>query len=119
MHLRSVELQMPDRAGAVEFLTDLWGLMAAGTRGDTTYLRPTAARHYAIAVTRGPTRAVVSATLIGSRDEVEGVRKRAEKAGLKWRSEPLTLTPSPQLIGLVRKSQELAAAQTGDAEGES
>ena len=83
MHLRSVELQMPDRAGAVEFLTDLWGLMAAGTRGDTTYLRPTAARHYAIAVTQGPARAVVSATLIGTRDEVEGVRKRAEKAGLK------------------------------------
>ena len=83
MHLRSVELQMPNRSEGVEFLTGLWGLVDVGTRGDTTYLRPTAARHYAIAVTQGPARAVISATLIGSRAEVEAVRKRAEKAGLR------------------------------------
>jgi CRISPR-associated protein Csb1 len=41
----------------------------------------------------------------------------AEKAGLTWRKEPLVLKPSPQLIALVKKSQELAAQQAGDAEG--
>lgn len=41
----------------------------------------------------------------------------AENVGLKWRDKPLKLTPSPQLIALVRKSQELAVAQSGDEEG--
>ncbi|AHF93672.1 CRISPR-associated protein, GSU0053 family [Opitutaceae bacterium TAV1] len=40
----------------------------------------------------------------------------AEALGLKWRKEPLKLTPSPQLITLLRRSQELAA--TGAAETE-
>lgn len=83
MHLRSVELQMPDRAAAVEFLKGPWGLVDAGTRNGTTYLRATAARHYAIAVTEGPARAVVSATFVGSRAEIEATRDRVRKAGLK------------------------------------
>lgn len=83
MHLRSVELQMPDRAVAVEFLNGPWGLIDAGTRNGTTYLRATAARHYAIAVSEGPGRAVLSATFIGTREEIETVCKRVEKAGLK------------------------------------
>jgi 2,3-dihydroxy-p-cumate/2,3-dihydroxybenzoate 3,4-dioxygenase len=83
MHLRSVELQMPDRAAAVEFLKGPWGLAEVGTRNDTTYLRGTAARHYAIAVSGGPVAAVISATLIGSRTEIEAVHKRVLKAGLK------------------------------------
>lgn len=41
----------------------------------------------------------------------------AEALGLKWRKEPLKLTPSPQLVALLRKSQELAAA-AGAAETE-
>lgn len=40
----------------------------------------------------------------------------AEAVGLKWRKEPLKLTPSPQLLALLRRSQELAA--TGVAETE-
>ena len=84
MHLRSVELEMPNRAAAVEFLTGPWGLAAVATRRDTTYLRGTGAHHYAIAVTEGPTRAVLSATLIGTRTEVEAVWERVRKAGLKY-----------------------------------
>ncbi len=41
----------------------------------------------------------------------------AEKLGLHWRTEPLVLTPAPQLVELVTKSQELAAtaaASEGD-----
>jgi CRISPR-associated protein Csb1 len=42
----------------------------------------------------------------------------AEAVGLKWRKKPLELKPSPQLVQLVKKSQELAAAQGGgDEEG--
>jgi 2,3-dihydroxy-p-cumate/2,3-dihydroxybenzoate 3,4-dioxygenase len=83
MHLRSVELQMPSRAAAVEFLKEPWGLVDVGTRHDTTYLRGTAGFQYVIAVTEGPTRAVLSATLTGTRAEVEAVWDRTRKAGLK------------------------------------
>ena len=83
MHLRSVELQVTDRAAAVSFLTGPWGLVEVGTRGNTTYLRGTAARQYAIAVTSGPASAVISATFIGARAEVEATRDRVGKAGLK------------------------------------
>lgn len=41
----------------------------------------------------------------------------AESVGLKWRKKPLELKPSPQLVQLVRKSQELAAAQGVEEEG--
>ena len=83
MRLRSVELQMPNRAAAADFLKEPWGLVDAGTRGDTTYLRGTAPLHYVIAVTEGPARAVVSATIIGSRKEIEAAWDRVRKAGLK------------------------------------
>lgn len=36
--------------------------------------------------------------------------KAAQAVGLQWREEPLRLEASPQLVGLVRKSQELEAA---------
>lgn len=39
----------------------------------------------------------------------------AEAAGLVWRKDPLKLKPSEQLVALLKKSQELAAA-TGDGE---
>ncbi len=37
----------------------------------------------------------------------------AEKAGLKWRGETITLTPAPHLVALLKRSQEIAAG-TGD-----
>jgi CRISPR-associated protein Csb1 len=40
----------------------------------------------------------------------------AEKLGLRWRKEPLVLKPAPQLVELVKKSQELAAASGGDVD---
>ena len=38
MYLRSVELQMPNRQEAVDFLKSPWGLVEVDTRGSTTYL---------------------------------------------------------------------------------
>jgi CRISPR-associated protein Csb1 len=40
--------------------------------------------------------------------------KGAVKLGLPWETEAITLTPSPELIALVKKSQELAAVEGGD-----
>ena len=82
MRLRSVELEMPARAAAVEFLTGPWGLLDAGTRGDTSYLRATADHAYAIAVKEAPRSALVSVTFSGTRAEVERVYERVWKSGL-------------------------------------
>lgn len=43
--------------------------------------------------------------------------KAAVKLGLPWEMKPIPLTPSPELIALVKKSQELAAVEGGE-EGE-
>jgi CRISPR-associated protein Csb1 len=40
----------------------------------------------------------------------------AAAVGLTWRNEPLRLTPAPQLIELVKRSQALSAAEEGEAE---
>lgn len=40
----------------------------------------------------------------------------ADALGLKWRKEPLLLKPSPQLVALLRRSQEISAATTSEAE---
>jgi len=42
--------------------------------------------------------------------------ERAEARGLVWRKEALRLEPSPQLVDLVRTSQEIAAAQGTEGE---
>jgi CRISPR-associated protein Csb1 len=43
--------------------------------------------------------------------------KVAKDAGLPWMDQELTLTPSPELVALVKKSQDLAAAAGGAEEG--
>lgn len=83
MRIRSVELEMPNRAAAAQFLQDPWGLIDAGTRGDTTYLRATSDQAYAIAVKEAPKSAMISATFEGSKAEVEAVYARVQNSGLK------------------------------------
>ncbi len=45
--------------------------------------------------------------------------EEAKKAGLPWMDQEMVLSPSPQLVALVRDSQELSAAVKGNSEGES
>jgi len=90
MRLRSVELELPDRAAAVEFLKDPWGLMEAGTRGATTYLRGTGDHPYIVAVTEAPGAAMAAATFSGSAAEIEALYARAKASGLphgEWTGE--------------------------------
>lgn len=42
----------------------------------------------------------------------------AEKQGLVWQKEPVKLTPSPNLVALLKKSQEIAAKTYGEGSGE-
>ena len=38
----------------------------------------------------------------------------AEKLGLIWQKEPVTLTPSPNLVALLKRSQDIAAKTPAD-----
>ncbi len=80
MRLRSVELELPQPDAAAKFLTGAWGLLDAGQRGKTTFLRGTADHGYIISLTEAPMSGVASVTFSASREEVEGVAQRA-KAG--------------------------------------
>lgn len=42
----------------------------------------------------------------------------AEKVGLKWNREPITLRPAPHLIALLKRSQEIAASAGADSKTE-
>jgi 2,3-dihydroxy-p-cumate/2,3-dihydroxybenzoate 3,4-dioxygenase len=83
MQLRSVELVMPERATAVEFLKKPWGLSEVATRGNTTYLRGTGAHHYCVAVIEGEKRGIASATLVGTRAEIEQAWERVQSSRLR------------------------------------
>ena len=83
MHLRSVELQMPNRQEAVDFLKSPWGLVEVETRDSTTYLRGADNFHYVLAITEGAEKLVKSATLIGTMDEVQASFERVKAAGLQ------------------------------------
>ena len=42
----------------------------------------------------------------------------AELAGLRWNTEPITLKPTPELVELVKRSQEEAAKEKGEGKSE-
>ena len=85
MHLRSVELQVPDRRAAVDFLKSPWGLLDTepGTPGNVSYLRGTSAHSYVMAVCEGARGLMQSVTFAGSLDEVRAVWQRVQSAGLR------------------------------------
>ncbi len=82
MHLRSIELEMPNSAAAAAFFRSPWGLLDAGTRNGTTYLRGTEAHAYIVAVKDAATSAFASATFSGTKAEVEALYAAVKKAGL-------------------------------------
>jgi 2,3-dihydroxy-p-cumate/2,3-dihydroxybenzoate 3,4-dioxygenase len=81
MRLRSVELEVPDREAAVRFLRDTWGLLDAGERAGTSYLRGTEDLSYIVSVTQASAPAIAAVTFSGSRPELDRIRKRASAAG--------------------------------------
>ena len=85
MRLRSVELEMPQAEVAARFLTEAWGLLDAGKRGNTTFLRGTGDHGYILSVSEAATSAIASVTFSGSGEEVEGVAQRAKAANVAHR----------------------------------
>jgi 2,3-dihydroxy-p-cumate/2,3-dihydroxybenzoate 3,4-dioxygenase len=82
MRLRSVELEMPQADAAVKFLTDSWGLLGAGVRGKTAFMRGTGDHAYIISATEAATPGIASVTFSGDKDEVAAVAARARAANV-------------------------------------
>lgn len=82
MRLRSVELEMSAAAAAVAFMHEVWGLVPAGTRSRTAYLRGTGDQPYLVAITEAATPAIASITFAGSAGELDGIHARIVAAGV-------------------------------------
>ena len=76
MRLRSVELELADVTPAAEFLERLWGLVPAGSSGDTRFLRGTGDHPYILALAKAAAPCVAAVTFSGSDEELDAVRRR-------------------------------------------
>jgi len=70
VRLRSVELELPDVNQAADFLSGVWGLVAAGKSKETQFFRGSGTHPYILSITKSSTPAVSAITFSGSADEV-------------------------------------------------
>ena len=82
MKLRSIELVVPDAGAAAAFLTDIWGMAPAETRGETHYLRGSGAHPYLVALEEGSECSVRSITFVCSDDELIALERRVAASDL-------------------------------------
>lgn len=85
MRLRSVELAMPDAQAAAAFLTEIWGMAPAGTRGSTHYLRGSGIDPYLVAIEENADRFVRSVTFVCDTDRLARIASDCAGAGLAVR----------------------------------
>ena len=83
MRLRSIEFETPDRGAAVRFLRDTWGLLEAGVRDGTSYLRGTEDLPYVVSITEAHTPGVAAVTFCGTREELDRIRTRASAQNVR------------------------------------
>ena len=76
MRLRSVELELADVAAAAEFLERVWGLVPAGSSGDTRFFRGTGDHPYILALAKAAAPCVAAITFSGPGEELDVVRRR-------------------------------------------
>ena len=82
MKLRSIELVLPDARAAAAFMTDIWGLVSAETRGATHYLRGSGDFPYLVSFTDGPEPFVRTTTFVCSSEELAALQQRVAASGL-------------------------------------
>lgn len=99
MILRSIELALPDPAGAAAFMTDIWGLAAAELRGDTHYLRGSGTLPYLVSFERSDDEYVRSTTFVCTAEELLGIAARVMAAG--WAAKPVTSTDPGDGHGII------------------
>lgn len=86
MKLRSIELALPDPAGAAAFMTHIWGMAPAEVRGDTHYLRGSGPFPYLVAFEKADDEFVRSTTFACTAEELSDLRQRIADAG--WPARP-------------------------------
>src|SRR5258708_40202982 len=94
MKLRSIELEVPDRESAVRFFRDTWGLLEAGERNGTTYLRGTEDLPYVVSVAQAGAPAAAAVSFPRSKPPLAGIRKRAPSAEAAVWSPCVPATPA-------------------------
>jgi len=82
IRLRSIELVVPAADDAAAFLTDIWGLLPAGNRDGTHYLRGSGSAPYLVALAPGDAPSVRSTTFICTRDDLAALGERVAASGL-------------------------------------
>lgn len=92
MRLRSVELALPDPAGAADFMVDIWGMAPAEVRSGHHYLRGAGTDPYLIAFEPSSEEFVRSVTFCCSKQELAGLARRISGAG--WPATP-TISGDP------------------------
>jgi len=81
MRLRSVELELPRRDAAADFLRDTWRLLDAGRSGASAFFRGTGDHPYLVALTEAGTPRIASITFAGADEELDRLRARITAAG--------------------------------------
>ncbi len=104
MKLRSIELALPDPAGAAAFMVDVWGLTAAEQRGDTHYLRGTGTFPYLVAFEKAEDEFVRSTTFVCSEDELAALKARVAAKG--WPAKAVVSTDPGEGHGVLVEMPE-------------
>jgi len=78
-------------------------------------LWPTDVMKWELLETPGKTPTEFSVTAKDAITLLEDAMAAAEKLGLTWQKEPVKLTPSPNLVALLKRSQDIAAKTPADA----
>ncbi|WP_395393607.1 VOC family protein [Novosphingobium sp. BL-8A] len=81
MKLRSIELALPDPAAAAAFMTEIWGMAAAESKGETRYLRGSGPFPYLVAFEKSEDEFVRSTTFVCTAEELEALKARVTAAG--------------------------------------
>lgn len=115
MRLRSVELEIPDAGRSAEFLERVWGLLPAGSSGNTRYFRGTSDHPYILSITEAAVPAVAAITFSGAEKESEIVGPNGEKyrfVAERERAQPIDDREKPiQLTHVVINSPDVEASE--------
>lgn len=104
MKLRSIELALPDPAGAAQWMVDVWGLASAEVRGETHYLRGSGTFPYLIAFEKSDEEFVRSTTFVCSDQELAAIRQRVAEQG--WPAKPVISTDPGAGSGILTELPE-------------
>ncbi len=83
MHLRSIELNLPDPATAAGFLSGVWGSLDGGAQSGAHYIRGTAPLPYLVAFRNTRETSVESITFATDAETIAAIAARATAANVK------------------------------------